>query len=114
MASRTPSVGLASLLAITTIEEKSYLGIMPGKIRFGALSSPRAIVGPDGLWLDLEGEEACLANILETTPIDQCNIKVAWEYTEDEMVLGSKSVCVLVFASMTKGNRERLFSKFVQ
>ena len=95
----TPSVGPARPLAITSIEEKSYLGIMPGKIRFGGVCSPRAVVGPDGLWLDLEGEEGCLAKIPETTSIDQCNVNVAWEYTEDEMVPGSKSVRVLVFAS---------------
>ena len=58
-----------------------------------------AVVGPDGLWLDLEGEESCLAKIPETTSIDQYNVNVAWEYTEDEMVPGSKSVRVLVFAS---------------
>ena len=94
-----PSVGPARPLAITAIEEKSYLGIMPGKIRFGGVCSPSAIVGPGGLWLDLEGEEACLAKIPETTSIDQCNVNVAWEYTEDEMVLGSMGVRVLVFAS---------------
>ena len=50
----TPSVGPARPLAITSIEEKSYLGIMPGKIGFGGVCFPRAVVGPDGLWLDLE------------------------------------------------------------
>ena len=72
---------------------------MPRKIRFGRVCLPRAVVGPDSLWLDLEGEERCLAKIPETTSIDQCNVNVAWEYTEDEMVLGSMSVRVLVFAS---------------
>ena len=95
----TLSVGPARPLAITSIEEKSYLGIMPGNVRFGGVCSPMAYVGPDGLWLVLEGEESCLAKIPETASIDKCNVNVAWEYTEDEMVPGSKSVNVLVFAS---------------
>lgn len=77
--------------------------IVPGKIRFGGVSSPSAIVGPDGLWLDLEGKQGCLAKVPGTTSIDKCNINVAWEYAEDEDMLGSESVCVLVFASRTIG-----------
>ena len=103
MGSQNPSVGLARLLANPTIEEKSYLGIMPGKIRSGGVSSPSATVIHDGLCLDLEGEEGCLAKIPEMTYIRQRNVNVAWEYTEDEMVLRSESVWFLVIASSMVG-----------
>lgn len=61
---------------VTSVEEGTIFGVMPGKVRYRGVVGHEAIQGPDGLWLELEKKEngVALTYIATTTVPDLCNI----------------------------------------
>ncbi len=85
-------------IAIADIPEASFLGIVPGVLRFSLFRQEGGIPGPDGVWLDTRQSQGSLAKIALGSK-EQNNTVLAWHIASDCWAPSFQTAWVLAFSS---------------
>lgn len=82
---------------VTSLRAGTFLGIVPGVVRYGGVMPTEAIQGPNGFWLEVKTSGPL--GLISLGLIDEANILYGWQAHADGQVLRYKSCRVLVFSS---------------